>query len=147
RHSVRGPHADRDRDLRLAARRTRPGSPRPPARPGDAVTDDFTSLPDLAVRTLGGSVVAASDESFAEKENLIHRWAPKFSPERFGPRGQEYDGWATARGRGPGPVWALVRLGRPGVIRGVVIGTAWFTGTYPPHASVEACAVDGYPSD
>ena len=27
---------------------------------------EFTSLPDLAVRTRGGSVVAASDESFAE---------------------------------------------------------------------------------
>ena len=111
------------------------------------MTDDFTSLPDLAVRTLGGSVVAASDESFAEKENLINPWAPKFSPETFGPRGQVYDGWETARRRGPGHDWALVRLGMPGVIRGVVIDTAWFTGNYPPHASVEACAVDGYPSD
>ncbi|WP_067802235.1 allantoicase [Actinomadura formosensis] len=106
----------------------------------------FTSLPDLAVRTLGGSVIAASDESFAEKENLINPWAPAFTPETFGPKGQVYDGWETARRRGGGHDWALVRLGLPGVIRGIVIDTAWFKGNYPPRASVEACAVDGYPS-
>ncbi|MEV5827870.1 allantoicase [Spirillospora sp. NPDC052242] len=107
---------------------------------------DFATLPDLAVRTLGGSVLAASDESFEEKENLINPWAPAFRPATFGPKGQEYDGWETARRRGPGHDWALVRLGLPGVIRGVVVDTAWFKGNYPPHASVEACRADGYPS-
>ncbi|MBO2458925.1 allantoicase [Actinomadura violacea] len=108
---------------------------------------DFTTLPDLAVRTLGGSVTAASDESFEEKENLINPWAPAFRPETFGPKGQEYDGWETRRRREPGHDWALIRLGLPGVVRGVVIDTAWFKGNYPPHASVEACAVDGHPGD
>lgn len=108
---------------------------------------DFTSLPDLAVRTLGGSVTAASDESFEEKENLVNPWPPAFRPGTFGPKGQEYDGWETRRRREPGHDWALVRLGLPGVIRGVVIDTAWFKGNYPPHASVEACAVDGHPAD
>ncbi|CNE81368.1 allantoicase [Mycobacterium tuberculosis] len=108
---------------------------------------EFTSLPDLAVRTLGGSVVAASDESFAAKENLVNPWAPAFAAETFGPKGQVYDGWETARRRAGGHDWALVRLGLPGVIRGVVIDTAWFTGNYPPRASVEACAVEGHPSD
>ncbi|GAB3972928.1 hypothetical protein GCM10029978_051150 [Actinoallomurus acanthiterrae] len=42
--------------------------------------------------------------------------------------------------------WTLVRLGLPGVIRGVVIDTAWFKGNFPAHASVEACAAEGYPS-
>ncbi|MBX6768762.1 MAG: allantoicase, partial [Actinomadura rubrobrunea] len=111
----------------------------------------FTALPDLAVRTLGGSVIAASDESFAAKENLLNPWAPTFRPETFGVKGQEYDGWETARRR-PGEDgelghdWAVVRLGLPGVIRGVVVDTAWFTGNFPPLASVEACAVDGHPS-
>ncbi|HEX2313268.1 MAG TPA: allantoicase [Thermomonospora sp.] len=112
---------------------------------------DVTALPDLAVRTLGGTVMAASDESFEEKENLINPWAPAFQPETFGPKGQEYDGWETRRRRPDehgelGHDWALVRLGLPGVIRGVVIDTAWFKGNFPPYASVEACAVDGYPS-
>ncbi|MEV0666738.1 allantoicase [Actinomadura luteofluorescens] len=107
---------------------------------------DFTSLPDLAFRTLGGSVIAASDESFAEKENLLNPWRPAFHPETFGPKGQLYDGWETARRRTPGHDWALIRLGLPGQIHGIVIDTAWFKGNYPPHASVEACFADGYPT-
>ncbi|MFI6522924.1 allantoicase [Spirillospora sp. NPDC050679] len=112
---------------------------------------DFLSLPDLAVRPLGGSVIAASDESFEAKEKLINPWAPAFSPETFGPKGQEYDGWETARRRPDengelGHDWAIVRLGLPGMIQGVVIDTAWFKGNYPPHASVEACAAEGFPS-
>ena len=39
-----------------------------------------------------------------------------------------------------------MRLGLPGVVRGVVVDTAFFTGNYPPFCSVEACAVEGYPS-
>ena len=42
--------------------------------------------------------------------------------------------------------WAVVRLGVPGVVHGVVVDTAYFTGNYPPHVSVEAAAVEGYPS-
>ncbi|MFI7144788.1 allantoicase [Nonomuraea sp. NPDC050022] len=106
----------------------------------------FTDLPDLALRSLGGSVVAASDESFAEKESLIRPGRPGFQAETFGSKGQVYDGWETRRRREPGHDWAIVRLGLPGVVRGVVIDTAWFKGNYPPHASVEAVAVDGYPS-
>jgi allantoicase len=40
----------------------------------------------------------------------------------------------------------VVRLGAPGVPRLVVVDTAHFAGNYPPHCSVEAAAVDGYPS-
>ncbi|MFI6812686.1 allantoicase [Nonomuraea sp. NPDC050328] len=100
----------------------------------------FTSLPDLALRSLGGAVIAANDESFAEKESLIRPGRPGFRAETFGNKGQVYDGWETRRRREPGHDWAVVRLGLPGVIRGVVIDTAWFKGNYPPHASVEASA-------
>jgi allantoicase len=34
----------------------------------------------------------------------------------------------------------------PGVVRGVVVDTAYFLGNYPPHVSVEAATVEGYPS-
>ncbi|WP_067691329.1 allantoicase [Nocardia jejuensis] len=107
---------------------------------------DFTTLPDLALRTHRAAVIAASDESFEERENLIHPWQPRFSPETFGPKGQEYDGWETRRRRSPGHDWAIIRLGMPGIIRGIVIDTAWFKGNYPPYASVEACRAPGYPS-
>lgn len=106
----------------------------------------FTTLPDLALRTLGGSVIAANDESFAEREALIRPGRPAFQAHTFGNKGQVYDGWETRRRREPGHDWAIVRLGLPGIVRGIVIDTAWFKGNFPPHASVEACAVEGHPT-
>jgi allantoicase len=109
-------------------------------------TPGFAALPDLASRALGGSVVAANDDLFAEKENLIKPAAPAFAPENYGPRGKVYDGWETRRRRQPGNDHAIVRLGVPGVVRGVVVDTAFFTGNYPPEVSLEAVGADGYPS-
>ncbi len=112
--------------------------------------NDFENLPDLASRPLGGAVVAASDEFFAEKENLIKPEQPVFTPQTFNHRGQVYDGWETRRRRENGQAaggsdWATVRLGVPGVVRGVVVDTAFFKGNYPPACSVEGTAVEGYP--
>ena len=106
----------------------------------------FTRLPDLAVRTLGGSVVYANDELYAERENLITPGPAVFAPETFGPKGQVYDGWETRRRREPGHDHAIVRLGAAGIIRGVAVDTSFFTGNYPPEVSVEATGVEGYPS-
>jgi allantoicase len=114
---------------------------------------DPLALPDLASRALRGSVVAASDEFFAEKENLIKSGAAVFTPATFGHKGQVYDGWETRRRRGPagglpGPDeqdWVIVRLGAAGVVHAVVVDTAYFTGNFPQACSVEACYVSGYP--
>jgi allantoicase len=103
-------------------------------------------LPDLAARELGGSVVWANDELFAARENLIKTEPPIFQPHTFGPKGQIMDGWETRRRREPGSDHAIVRLGCPGVVRRVVIDTAFFTGNFPPEASVAGCGVEGYPS-
>jgi allantoicase len=108
--------------------------------------DDFTRLPDLASRRLGGSVIYANDELFAERENLIKPEAPAYSTYTFGHKGQVYDGWETRRRRGPGHDYAIVRLGMAGVVRGVVVDTAFFKGNYPPEVSVEGTGVEGYPS-
>jgi allantoicase len=106
----------------------------------------YVALPDLASRALGGSVIGANDELFAERENLITPGAAAYRPHTFGPKGQVYDGWETRRRRSPGHDFAVVRLGLPGVVRGVVVDTAWFTGNYPPEVSVEGAAVEDYPS-
>src|SRR5918911_873530 len=106
----------------------------------------FTMLPDLASRLVGGSVSAANDELFAERENLIKPEAPDFSATAFGHKGKIMDGWESRRRREPGFDWAVVRLGVPGVVRGVVVDTSFFTGNYPPEISVEGAAIDGYPS-
>lgn len=106
----------------------------------------FTRLPDLASRALAGSVVCANDELFAQRENLITPGRAVFSTEDFGHKGKVYDGWETRRRREPGHDFAIVRLGVPGVVHGVVVDTSWFTGNYPPEVSVEATGVEGHPS-
>src|SRR3712207_7917157 len=106
---------------------------------------DPLQLPDLAGRALGGAVVAANDEFFAAKENLVLPH-PAVARAEFGHRGKEYDGWETRRRRTPGHDWAVVRLGVPGVVAGVVVDTAFFTGNYPPQASLDGAAVEGHPS-
>lgn len=91
----------------------------------------------------------ANDEVFAEKENLIKPAPAEHRPATFGHKGQVYDGWETRRRRGVTQQThdsAIVRLGVPAVVRGVVVDTAWFTGNYPPEISVEAAYVEGYPA-
>jgi allantoicase len=111
-----------------------------------AAAPAFTRLPDLASRELAGSVVYANDELFAERENLIKPGRATFSEEDFAHKGKVYDGWETRRRREPGHDYAIVRLGVPGVVKGVDIDTSWFKGNYPTYASVEAASVEGYPS-
>jgi allantoicase len=128
------------------ARSGRPADPGGPESPGALASAGFAVLPDLASRQLGGSVVFASDELFAEKENLIKPEASAFAAGTFGHKGKIYDGWETRRRREPGHDHAIVRLGSPGVVHGVVVDTAHFRGNYPPQISVEAACADGYPS-
>jgi allantoicase len=109
------------------------------------MTPDVTGLPDLASRALGGSVVFATDDLFAPKENLIKPGVPEFDPAAFDLRGKVYDGWETRRHRAPDHDHAIVRLGLPGLVHGVVVDTAFFRGNYPPRVSVAAVGAPGYP--
>ncbi|XVU23365.1 allantoicase [Actinoplanes sp. CA-054009] len=108
--------------------------------------DDFAALPDLASRAFGGGVVHANDEFFAAADHLVLPTAPVFAPRTFDHKGQVYDGWETRRRRQPGSDVAIVRLGAPGVIRGVDVDTAFFTGNFPPYASIDGVAAGGYPA-
>ncbi len=101
---------------------------------------DFTDLIDLAAERLGGAVIHANDDFFAPKENLLKPGAPVFLEHEYTDRGKWMDGWESRRRRTPGHDYCLVRLGLPGVLRGVVIDTAFFRGNYPDHASIEACS-------
>ena len=105
----------------------------------------MTPATDLASRWLGGSVVAASDESFGDKENLLNPAPAAFEPGHYGNRGEIVDGWETRRRRGPGHDWAIIRLGAPGIITSVDIDTSFFTGNFPQSAGIEAGGFEGYP--
>jgi allantoicase len=112
----------------------------------DSAAPAFATLPDLASRRLGGSVLSATDEFFAARENLINPEPPAFAAGEFGARGKIYDGWESRRRRDAGNDHAIIRLGVPGIVHGVAVDTAFFRGNYPPHVSVEAVSADGYPS-
>ena len=106
----------------------------------------FTDLIDLASERLGGAVVAANDEFFAPKESLLKQTAPEWREGEYTERGKWMDGWETRRRRTPGHDWAIIRLGAPGFVRGVVIDTSYFTGNFPDRASIEMASVEGAPS-
>jgi allantoicase len=103
---------------------------------------EFTELVDLASETLGGAVLLANDEFFASKDNLIKPQDAVWREHEYTDRGKWMDGWETRRRREPGYDWCIVRLGLPGVIRGVIVDTAYFRGNYPAECSLEACAIE-----
>ena len=106
---------------------------------------DFTEYIDLAAERLGGRVLAANDEFFAPKENLLKAAAPVWIEGKYTDVGKWMDGWETRRRRTPGYDWCIVKLGLPGVIHGVVVDTSYFKGNFPEHCEFESCAVDGDP--
>lgn len=108
-------------------------------------TADFTDLIDLASERAGGSVLLANDEFFAPKEALLKATAAEWREGVYTERGKWMDGWETRRRRTPGYDWCIVRLGIPGIIRGIIVDTSYFRGNYPESCSVEAAHVDGTP--
>lgn len=103
--------------------------------------NEFSHLLDLASGRTGAAVVAASDEFFAPKENLLKPEAPVSLPDRYTDRGKWVDGWVTRRRRVPGHDWCVVKLGLAGVVHAIEIDTAFFTGNSPSHCSVEGCGL------
>lgn len=127
------------------ARRMSPRDPLTALGPHSA-DRSLSAETDLASRWVGSSVLAASDESFGEKENLLKPGASEFEPGHYGNRGEIVDGWETKRRRESGNDWAIIRLGTPGTITSVDVDTSFFTGNYPEFCTVEACGYEAYPS-
>ncbi|MDH3646090.1 MAG: allantoicase [Gammaproteobacteria bacterium] len=91
---------------------------------------------------LGTRVVYATDEFFAAKERLIDAAEPVFIADKFDDHGKWMDGWESRRRRDAGHDFCIIRLGVLGNLRGVDIDTRFFTGNFPPHASLEGCICD-----
>ncbi len=111
---------------------------------------DFLDLPDLACEAVGGAALACNDEFFAEKENLLREHAAVWKDHAYTDRGKWMDGWESRRRRSAsgGHVepddhdWCIIRLGMPGVIRGVVVDTAFFRGNFPASCALYATEID-----
>ena len=97
---------------------------------------DFTELIDLASERLGGAVLVASDDFFAPKENLLRASAPIFIADKYTDNGKWMDGWESRRRRTPGFDWCIIRLGLPGIVRGVMVDTSFFRGNHPEHCAL-----------
>lgn len=90
-------------------------------------------LVDLAAATVGGQGLEASDAHYSSPVNLV-------SPTE--PEGM-WDGWETARRRGPGHDWAVVGLGMPGLVEAVDVDTRHFKGNSPGWVSLETSRAGG----
>jgi allantoicase len=98
-------------------------------------------LVNLADERLGAEMVEVSDQWYAPAQRMLnHRPAIYYYHDEEGTR--YVDGWETARRRGEGHEYFVIRLGRSGRIRGVVFDTSFYTGNFPVGASVEACNWD-----
>lgn len=100
----------------------------------------------LASERLGAVALAANDEFFASKDNLLKDADPIFVAGKYTDRGHWMDGWETRRRREPGHDWCLLRLGLPGRIRRVILDTSHFIGNYAPEAWIEGAYFQGQPS-
>jgi allantoicase len=89
---------------------------------------------DLCAVENGGTIAAASDRFFGPPSNLL-------LPGRGVNMG---DGWETARRRTPGSDWAVIRLGRPGVIERIELDTHFFKGNAPQACLIEALDARGW---
>jgi allantoicase len=110
----------------------------------DRELEDFEWLIDLAQKRLGGRAIACSDEFFAPKENLLEPGRGVFIPDRYTENGKWMDGWESRRKRTPGHDWCILKLGLPGVVRGIDADTNHFLGNAPESVSLEGIRLPGY---
>ena len=101
----------------------------------------------LADPRLGAETLACSDDFFAPMARLLQPQAAIFVPGKYDANGKWMDGWESRRKRVAGHDWCIVKLARPGQIAGVDIDTSFFTGNYPPAASLDGCPAGADPDD
>lgn len=100
---------------------------------------EFTHLLNLADARLGSIATFVTDDWFADVNRMLQPQAPVWKEGVFDDNGKWMDGWESRRKRYEGYDHAIIKLGVAGVFKGVDIDTTFFTGNYPPSASLEAC--------
>ncbi len=108
----------------------------------------FEKYINLADSRLGTRSIFVTDDWFAAVDRMLQPEPPVWKEGVFDDNGKWMDGWESRRKRFEGYDYTIIRLGVPGVIKGVDIDTSFFTGNFPPSASLEACySPDADPSD
>ncbi len=102
----------------------------------------FAKELNLADARLGTRVISVTDDWFAEARRMLEPTTPEWRADVYDDNGKWMDGWESRRKRVEGFDHAVVRLGVPGYVHGCDIDTSYFTGNYPPSASLEACLCD-----
>jgi allantoicase len=99
----------------------------------------FEKFVNLADARLGTKIISVTDDWFADANRLFQPTPAVWKEGVFDDNGKWMDGWESRRKRFEGFDSAVIRLGVPGSIKGVDIDTSFFTGNFPPSASLEAC--------
>jgi len=102
-------------------------------------TNSFQKYLNLADSRLGTKVISVSDDWFADANRMLNPEPAVWKEGVFDDNGKWMDGWESRRKRFEGFDHAIIKLGVSGIIKGVEIDTAFFTGNFPPSASLEGC--------
>jgi allantoicase len=99
----------------------------------------------VADERLGALALFATDDFFAPKERMLQAGEPQWRAGVYDDHGKWMDGWESRRRRDEGHDHCVVKLAAPSTLAAFEIDTRYFTGNYPPFASVQACRIHGDP--
>ena len=102
------------------------------------------SVVDLAQPRLGSKIVYCTDDFFAKASRIISPNDPVFIANKFDNNGKWMDGWESRRKRTQGNDHLILKLGRAGKIRKVLVDTAHFSGNQPDQFSLLATSDADY---
>ncbi|KJE91261.1 allantoicase [Capsaspora owczarzaki ATCC 30864] len=106
----------------------------------------WAQLPNLASDKVDTKILFTTDDFFAVAECMLSSKDPVFIPDAFTEFGKLMDGWETRRKRTLGHDWCIMQLGLSGIVKGIAVDTAFFTGNQVPRISVQAARLDTAPT-
>jgi allantoicase len=114
-------------------------------------TGDYADLikshVNVADARLGAVALSANDEFFAPVSRMLNPAEPEWRAGVYDDHGKWMDGWETRRRRTPGHDHCILRLAGPSTLALLDLDTRYFTGNYPPFASVDAARPAGEPDE
>jgi allantoicase len=123
-------------------------------RLADTVAETQANYADLSKRyvnvadqRLGAVALSATDEFFAPVARMLAAAEPEWRAGVYDEHGKWMDGWETRRRRTGGNDHCILRLAGPCTLTLLDLDTRYFTGNYPPFASLEAARVAGDPDE